>query len=289
MTADNTALNVDQVVDVLQGVPLFQDLPRADLEGIARLAARALRSNDVRFPPREAAGGGNQSQPVALLEFSRVVQQGLLPRQVPELEHFDIAGALVHTDSSGGEATWDAFPSTGGAFLAVSDVKGSGLPAAYLLGITRSVLRQVAACQLAPEQLLPSLNHAISESVFDGLDECVQVGILSLNGNTVQCAVASEQPGMIVRQDGTVEEIAPHGPPLGILPAFTFGSTALNLARGDTVMLFSEAERGLLKGAGVLIASRKDEPVRALADHLHTALLRASGTACIAFVIARKT
>jgi CRP-like cAMP-binding protein len=385
MSTAKAAWNTDQVVDVLQGVPLFQGLPRADLERIARLVrgrkveaaelvfregdpgdkfyivfsgsveiikerprgdnerlavkrageafgemsllsdaprsasvrateqtqllavsrdqfdellggeslavrllqglARALRALDVRFAARESSVPGSSD---VLRDFSRLVQRGLLPRQLPDAEGFELAAAIAQPETASGEALWDAFRAEGTAMLSVMDVKGTGLPSAYLLGITRGVMREVTHSGAAPDRLLARVNEAVSQSVFEGLDECVQAAALTFSGGVAHCAIAGEQPGLLVRSHGTVDELPPHGPPLGILPGFDFGASQLAMAAGDTVVLFSEAERGLLRGAGVLLSTRRQESLHALADQLHTALLRAHGTQDVAFVMARK-
>src|SRR5438132_104073 len=55
MSTAKAAWNTDQVVDVLQGVPLFQGLPRTDLERIARLVkGRKVEAAELIFKEGDA-------------------------------------------------------------------------------------------------------------------------------------------------------------------------------------------------------------------------------------------
>lgn len=240
---------------------------------IMRGLARALRALDVRFASRGTDSGGSS----ALGQFSRLVHRGLLPRHPPILEDWEIAAGSAVDDEAIGASYWDGLViSERVALLAVMDVKGTGLPPAYLLGVTRALLRTVGGEEDAFEELLTRLNHATHENLFEGVDECVECGVLRLSPEGVSWSGAGDQPAVVIRVSGETEELKTHGPPLAILPRFEYGTTRVDLAQGDIVLAFSEADQGIIRGAVDLINARRDSGLDAIAGMLRSALLKAA-------------
>src|SRR5690606_31761053 len=81
-------------------------------------------------------------------QFGRLVLQGLEPRAAPSAEGFRIAGATAREPAAAGGSLWDGFTTDDGrALLALTDVKGTGLPPAYLIAITRALLHDIAPAE----------------------------------------------------------------------------------------------------------------------------------------------
>ena len=254
---------------------------------LLRGLARALRALDVRFAAREAGGGADTFR-----QFGRLVLHGLEPRTPPRVEGFQVAGATARDDSVGGGSLWDTVTTEDGrTILALMDVKGTGLPPAYLIAITRALLHEVAP-DTSFDHLLRRLNAATFRNLFEGLDECVEAALLEIRDGTVRWSCAGDQPAVILRADGTTEEASAHGPPLGILPQFDYGVTEITLGPGDTLLAFSEAPAGLVKGAVDLARGRIDadaaQLVRLLQSAYQQVQARGAGTD-LAFVVVRKT
>lgn len=249
--------------------------------------AKALRALDVRFAAREAGGGGD-----AMRQFSRLVLHGLEPRSMPRAEGFRVAGATARDEATGGGSLWDAVTTDDGrTVLALMDVKGEGLPPAYLIAITRAVLHEVVSDEPF-DRLLGRLNSATFRNLFEGLDECVEAALVELSDGQLRWSCAGDQPGVTIRADGSTEETPTHGPPLGILPTFEYGVATMDMEPGDTFLALSEAPAGLVKGAVDLVRSRPDAEPAELATMLQSALrqVQARGAETdVAFVVVRKT
>lgn len=170
------------------------------------------------------------------------------------------------------------------------DVKGTGLPPAYLIAVTRALLREVGPEEPA-ETLLKRLNAATFENLFEGLDECVEAALIYIQDGTLTWSCAGDQPAVILRADGEVEEAPTHGPPLGILPSFNYDVTTLDLQPGETLLAFSEAPAGLVKGAVELAKGRSEAEPAELAKLLQTAFkkLQSRGAETdVSFVVIKK-
>lgn len=254
---------------------------------LMRGLAKALRALDVRFTAREAGGGGD-----SLRQFGRLVLHGLEPRGMPEAEGFKLAGATARDEAHGGASLWDVLTTEDGRTLMIlMDVKGRGLPPAYMLSITRAIFQEVAA-EVAFERLLSRLNAATFRNLFEGLDECVEAAVVEVSESRLRWSCAGDQPGVVIRADGSTEEAPTHGPPLGIIPAFEYDLTTVDLHPGDTFLALSEAPAGLVRGAIDLVRSRPDAEPNELAQLLQAALrqVQARGAETdVAFVVLRKS
>ncbi|MGQ0563334.1 MAG: cyclic nucleotide-binding domain-containing protein [Gemmatimonadota bacterium] len=254
---------------------------------VMRSLAKSLRALNIRFGARDATDALNNP----LLNYTRAVQKSLLPHEVPDAPGFEVAAAIAQDDGGHSQALWDALAFHGGGVIfAAMDAKGPGLPPAHLLAVTRALLREIAATETSFERVLPRLNAAVHGNLVEGTDAYIEVGLMHFQDG-VRFAIAGEQPAMIVKYSGETQEIAQHGPGLGIAGEFTYGTTRAELGAGDFAVLFSESDQGLLMGAADLINGRHDDSVRTTAALMHAALMRAQHYRKgddIAFVIARK-
>lgn len=245
--------------------------------GLLRSLARSLRSLDIRFTAQPGGDGGAGDE---LAQFSRVVQHSLMPKQVPQVPGFDLGLAVARDDLTGGRCLYDVMPfGRGGALVAVFDVKGAGLPPGHVVGLTRALLRQLADGPVDNlGRLMTDLNDALGDNLFAGLDECVNVALLSLAPNRAPClCIAGQHSAAVVRTGGELEEIKSQGPAIGILPGFGFESIDLDLGVDDLLLLTSEIDGGLRRGVHALAADRRDEPVAQLTHQLQNAIMRARG------------
>lgn len=254
---------------------------------LLRGLAKALRALDVRFVARDAGGRGDSFR-----QFGRTVLQGLEPRTAPTVEGYQIAGGSTRDEVVAGGSLWDFVTTEDGrTILALLDVNGTGLPPAYLIAIARALLQEVGPTTPF-DGLLRRLNAATFRNLFEGLDECVEAALIEVREGGIRWAGAGDQPVIIIRADGTTEEAPGHGPPLGILPQFDYGITEIALQPGDTLMAFSDAPAGIMKGAAELVRGRSDaEPAR-LTNLLQSALqaIQARGAETdLAFVVVRRT
>ncbi|MGQ0815777.1 MAG: cyclic nucleotide-binding domain-containing protein [Gemmatimonadota bacterium] len=254
---------------------------------VMRSLAKSLRALNIRFGARDATDALNNP----LMNYTRAVQRSLLPREVPQSAGFEVAAAIAQDDGGHSQALWDAMPFRGGGVLfAVLDAKGPGLPPAHLLAVTRALLREIAQAETVFERVLPRLNAAVHGNLVEGTDAYIEVGLVHL-GEAVTFAIAGEQPAIVVKYNGEAQEIAQHGPGLGAVREFAYGTTRVELATGDFAVIFSESDQGLLMGAADLINGRQDDSVRTTAALMHAALMRAQHYRKgddISFVIARK-
>ncbi|MFH1764032.1 MAG: SpoIIE family protein phosphatase [Gemmatimonadota bacterium] len=215
-------------------------------------------------------------------EISRVIQRGLLPSEAPRIPGFDIAAGTSLVEDGPGRTLWDYFHLRGGNTGLVSlNVQGSGLPPGLYLAVARSLLRELGQDHDDLQGLLARLNSGLAAAAVEGMDQYVEAGILVPGEGGVEWAGAGRCPGAVIRRDGVFEEFSTHGPPLGMMGGFLYGTERMELGAGDAVIVLSEASQGIFRGAADLVASLRGKPVGEVVSTLHKALAKARPDASV--------
>jgi len=132
------------------------------------------------------------------LELAVQIQQQLLPKGPPSLEHFDIACVAQYCDQTGGDY-FDFIvmgdEPHGRLGIVVGDVTGHGLPAALLMASTRALVRSYA--RLSSESLahiFQSINRHLFEDSEDGHFVTLFFGVLDPQRRVLTWASAGHEP-----------------------------------------------------------------------------------------------
>lgn len=238
---------------------------------------------------RQLASAEEQLQCQALeRRIARDIQQGLLPKQLPTLAGFEIAGRSVAANSVGGDC-FDFIPwmAAGEECLGVfvGDASGHGIGAALLMVDTRAYLRALALTCTDVGKLLTLCNHRLAGD--RATDQFVTLFLLRLEPSN-RCLVyagAGHWPAYVLNRWGQMRAVlASEGPPLGIDPASEFpASTRVVLEAGDLVFLFTDGipeafpPDGAFFGverALTLVRQHQDEPAEAILEALFAAVQR---------------
>ncbi|MFZ3170732.1 MAG: GAF domain-containing SpoIIE family protein phosphatase [Carboxydocellales bacterium] len=95
------------------------------------------------------------------LEIARDIQQGMAPRNMPDIPGISIETRTVAANQVGGDYV-DILQTQGGKIgLVIGDVMGKGVPAALFMVMTRAVFRTVAKGNLLPHQVLREVNEVL--------------------------------------------------------------------------------------------------------------------------------
>jgi sigma-B regulation protein RsbU (phosphoserine phosphatase) len=128
-------------------------------------------------------------------------------------------------------------------WLALGDVAGKGLPAAIVMAMIQEELEQrIASCATAecdPARTAARLHEFLAPLLPRNRFATAVIAWLRDDG-TLTLVNAGHCPPLIVRANGTLEELASTGPILGVLPSPAWYSTKTVLAPGDTLVLYSD-------------------------------------------------
>jgi serine phosphatase RsbU (regulator of sigma subunit) len=128
-------------------------------------------------------------------------------------------------------------------WIALGDVAGKGLPAAIIMAMIQEELEhRITACATAecdPARTMTRLHEFLEPLLPSNRFATAVIGWLDDDG-TLTLVNAGHPPPLIVRRDGSIDEIGSTGPILGVLPNPRWCSRTLHLERGDTLVLYSD-------------------------------------------------
>jgi anti-sigma regulatory factor (Ser/Thr protein kinase)/GAF domain-containing protein len=189
-------------------------------------------------------------------KIAETLQLSLLPRRVPDLAGARVwARYLPGTDLVVGGDFWDVIElPMQRVLLVVGDVAGRGEPAAIVMGRLRTVIRALADAEVTPAGLISALNRFLVEHE-DEMATCL-CALLDQTDGSVRVANAGHPPLLRITADGRTEYLGgATGVPLGVRPFTAYGEEAFAVARGDTLVLFTD---GLIERRGESIDGRLD-------------------------------
>lgn len=209
-------------------------------------------------------------------ELSRRIQRGLLPAEAPSIPGFDLAAGTRLAEDGPGRTVWDHFRMADGRTGLVNlSVEGDGLPAGVFLTAARSLLRELGRDHHDLTGFLARVNSGLAAAAMEGLDQYVEAGVLLPSGSGIEWAGAGRCPGAVIRRNGVFEEFSTHGPPLGMMEGFLYGTETMELGAGDAVIVLSEVSQGIFRGAADLVASLQGKPAAEVVTMVHKGLVKA--------------
>jgi serine phosphatase RsbU (regulator of sigma subunit) len=209
------------------------------------LVARAARRY-VQEGAEEAAGREQARLRLASIEhdlsIARDIQRDLLPRSVPELRDFDIAGFNRPADLTGGDYyDWQMLPD-GRLAVVLADVTGHGIGPALVMAVCRAYARASAPLHTSPRALLERLNALVYEDVRGGRFITLVIALLDPAARRIELLSAGHGPTLLYRaSDRSVEQFGGDGMPLGVVPDEQYGDArVLQLQPGDVLLMMTD-------------------------------------------------
>ena len=204
------------------------------------------------------------------------LQQALLPRSVPRVDGYDLAGGTAVEPSSPGATVWSHFAlQDGRTAIAALSVQSRGAPPALTLAVSRAFLTESARGAGSPDRVLAGVNDLLARTAPEGSDQMAACGVLVPGPEGVHWACAGTLQGGVIRRDGTFDPLQSHGPPLGMLQGFQYGVSTIDLGPGDEVVVMTGASQGLFRGAADLVASLHGKPAGEVVSTVHRAIRKA--------------
>jgi serine phosphatase RsbU (regulator of sigma subunit) len=163
----------------------------------------------------------------------------LLPERLHSTATLDIAAANLPCRTIGGDF-YDYLELPHGAFgAALGDVAGKGPPAALLAATVLSNFAAQAATAATPADLMAGINRALLRRAIEARFATMSYARVWPDGR-VEYSNAGQEPPLVVRAGGLLDELATGGPVLGLLDFATYESDSLTLAAGDLLVMYSD-------------------------------------------------
>jgi serine phosphatase RsbU (regulator of sigma subunit) len=173
------------------------------------------------------------------LRVARRIQQASLPKEVPELEGWQIAHHYQPAREVGGDF-YDFLELPNGRLgIVVGDATGKGVPAALVMSTTCGMLRALALSVDSPGEALERVNEALSARIpANTFVTCFYCILDPKSGRFLYANAGHNLPCR--RHDGQADELRARGMPLGLMPGMAYEEKEAMLITGDSVLFYSD-------------------------------------------------
>lgn len=174
------------------------------------------------------------------LDKAREIQEGLLPKTIPQVNGLEVAGVWQPARVVGGDYFDVLKLSERMLGICIGDVVGKGFSAALLMANLQASFRAFASESVLPSMLCQKLNELFSNNL--ARDKFVTFCYCTIDGvdRKLTYASAGHCSPLIFRGSGATVALREGGPPLGVMPDRKYGDAEAQLTPGDRLVLYTD-------------------------------------------------
>lgn len=167
------------------------------------------------------------------------VQQHLLPKSLPDIPGYEIAGSSIAAQEIGGDY-YDAIAAGDNRFaICLGDVSGKGIPASLLMANVQAMIRILALFDLPPHVSMQHANGFLFDSTSTEKFVTFFHSVLDCASGTLDFCNAGHNPPLLVSASGC-ERLRTRNIVLGILRDYDFRTESARLESGDVLVIYSD-------------------------------------------------
>ena len=175
------------------------------------------------------------------LALAASIQQKIIPEKLPKIPGYELAGINIPSRAVGGDY-YDCFDLGGGKYaLIMADVAGKGISAALLVSTLNAALHSYLEFNLPLIELADKLNKLIYKASPPDKYITFLIALLNSESGEIEIVNAGHNPALLLRKDGTLEQIEAGGIGLGMLDlGIPYTSTNITLNADDKLFLYTD-------------------------------------------------
>jgi sigma-B regulation protein RsbU (phosphoserine phosphatase) len=191
------------------------------------------------------------------LNIARMIQSSFLPRRNPEIRGFDVAGRNISSHEVGGDY-YDFIEIVDNQLgIAIADVSGKGIPASLIMAAFRASLIAEIRNNYAIRTILQKVNRLLIESIDRGNFVTAVYGVLDSKNRIFTFSNAGHNPPILIRSDGSSEELTEGGLALGIIDGQSYEERPIYVAPGDLIVCFTDGVTETKNAADELFGEKR--------------------------------
>lgn len=225
------------------------------------------------------------------LNIARDIQQGLIPKEAPQVAGFDIAGWNKPADETGGDCyDYLTLPDDCLA-MTIADATGHGIGPALMIAECRALFRATISLSHDLAAVVTRINNLLCEDLPDDRFVTAFFGLLSPKDATLSFLSAGHGPLIkYIRETDKIVELTAGGVPLGIMPNVEFDAPeTFAMAPGDMMVLVTDGffewhsksnEQFGMERMYAVLREKRDRPCKEIIEALYQRVIAfAGGTA----------
>jgi phosphoserine phosphatase RsbU/P len=217
------------VILIVGSVRHLHEQSQVRLEGKNLALQRAVEIGNTRSQQQEQE-----------LDKAREIQEGLLPKKIPQVRGLEVAGTWQPARIVGGDYFDVLKFSESKIGVCIGDVVGKGISAALLMANLQASFRAFASEAVSPDALVSKLNEVISNNIAADKFVTFCYCMIDTTDNRLTYASAGHCPPILFHKSGEAVPLKEGGTPLGIFPDRRYKDAGLHLESGDRLVLYTD-------------------------------------------------
>jgi serine phosphatase RsbU (regulator of sigma subunit) len=165
------------------------------------------------------------------LMAAREVQKGLMPREMPDIPGFGLAGAWWPALEVAGDF-YDIFPLDKSRWgMVIGDVADKGTAAALYMAMVHSLILSGALRHRSPATVLKEVNQTILRQYSAVMFVTVFLAVVDTKKQTFE---------YVRRASGTIESLTKTGSVVGVIDELQLSDRKITLGPGDAVVMYTD-------------------------------------------------
>lgn len=199
-----------------------------------------LEGKNLELQRAVEIGNTRSKQQEQEMDKAREIQEGLLPKKIPQVRGLEVAGAWQPASVVGGDY-YDVLKFSDSKIgICIGDVVGKGISAALLMANLQASFRAFASEGVSPATLAGKLNDVVANNI--AADKFVTFCYCTIDAseNRLTYASAGHWPPILFHKSGEGVFLREGGAPLGIFPNRTYEDAGVPLDSGDRLVLYTD-------------------------------------------------
>lgn len=192
------------------------------------------------------------------LMVAKNIQQRLLPRRIPAIPGFDIAGRVLAAREVGGDY-WSVkdYPDDSVVTFKLADVTGHGIAAATLVAAVKFISGGFYRGARSAAQVMERTNHVLVKETPSEIMIPMVYGWLYPASKEANVVNAGHEPFFLCRAGGLIEDIPPTGLVLGLMET-AYRERRVRFEPGDLLFACSDGITAAAAGDNLGVARVKE-------------------------------
>ncbi len=174
------------------------------------------------------------------LKLARELQQGLLPRRLPQMPGYELAAVWQSAREMAGDF-YDCFLLDADRMgIVVADVSDKGAASAMFMAVARSMIRSHAFAGMSPYETLSRTNDLILDDAESGMFVTVYYSIFQSDGLSIHINAGHNPPLLCRASTGETIYMPRGGRAIGWFPENPLREIQMQLQPGDVMVLYTD-------------------------------------------------
>jgi serine phosphatase RsbU (regulator of sigma subunit) len=174
------------------------------------------------------------------LATARAIQVRLLPSAEPQVTGFQVVGASIPSREIGGDYFDFLAQGDDRIGIAIGDVSGKGMPAALLMSNLQASLHGQVLHPGTVAGVVERVNDLLVKSTDPHMFATFFYGTLDAGQATFTCTNAGHNPPVLLRNDGTLQELTTGGLLLGMMGEQVYQQETVTMEPGEIIVLYTD-------------------------------------------------